>query len=95
MKKIKSRRGESLIETLAAMLVISLGMMLLAGAIAASARINHQAQAENILIAPSMVPSGSDPTESWSVTIGGYPFEVSGYTEGDSGNENRILRYYQ
>ena len=47
MKAIKhrliSRRGESLIETLAAMLIIVMGMTALAGAIVTAARLNHTA----------------------------------------------------
>lgn len=47
MKKLKSGRGESLIETLAATLIIVLGMTLLAGAIVTAARVNKAAGAEN------------------------------------------------
>lgn len=42
--KIKSKTGETLVETLCAMLLISLTFVMLAGAIVTAARLNKQAQ---------------------------------------------------
>ena len=44
MNKLKSRVGESLVELLLSMLIISLGMMMLAGAIVTTARLNKKAK---------------------------------------------------
>ena len=44
MNKLKSRAGESLVELLLSMLIISLGMMMLAGAIVTTARLNQKAK---------------------------------------------------
>ena len=43
-RKLKESAGETLIETLAALLIACLGLLLLPGAIAASARVNAQAE---------------------------------------------------
>ena len=43
-KKLNSTRGETLIETLAAILVAALSVALLVGAVTVSGQINRQAQ---------------------------------------------------
>ena len=43
-KKFKSKRGETLIETLSSLLIIVPAMVMLAGAIVTAARINHEAR---------------------------------------------------
>ena len=44
MSKLKSQMGESLVELLLSMLIISLGMLMLAGAITTTARLNKNAR---------------------------------------------------
>ena len=44
MEKLKRQAGESLVELLLSMLIISLGMLMLAGAITTTARLNAKAQ---------------------------------------------------
>ena len=66
MNKLKSRAGETLVELLLSMLIISLGMMMLAGAIVTTARLNKKAKemskkdgASSSLNASFQVDSGS------------------------------------
>ncbi len=54
MNKLKSRVGETLVELLLSMLIISLGMMMLAGAIVTTARLNKQT--ENLTRAGTVKP---------------------------------------
>lgn len=49
MKKIKSSKGETLVETLYGMLIVSLSFIILAGGIVSAARINKAAREENVL----------------------------------------------
>ena len=42
-KKLKSRSGESIAETLVTMIILSLAVLMLAGAVVTSARVNKQA----------------------------------------------------
>ena len=49
MKKLKDRRGESLVELLFATLIISLGVLLLAGSIVTAAKVNRSAANDRIL----------------------------------------------
>ena len=57
MKKLKSRAGESLSETLIALLISSLAIMLLAGAIVAASKINARLKNEDVAFTKSQVPS--------------------------------------
>lgn len=44
MDKLKHRAGETLVEMLCSMLIISLGVLMLTGAVVSSARLNDSAQ---------------------------------------------------
>lgn len=44
LRKFKSRKGESLVETLLAVLVVALAMTMLAGSIVSAARVNNKAE---------------------------------------------------
>lgn len=46
-KKLRSASGETLAETMVAMVIVVLGMMLLAGAIVAAAKVNASAREQN------------------------------------------------
>ena len=50
MKRRRSDKGESLIETMLSLLVIALGLVLLTGAIQTSAKINSQSASENVML---------------------------------------------
>lgn len=69
MNKLKSRTGESLVELLLSMLIISLGMMMLAGAITVTARLNKSAK-DIVEESGSTTPPVSYP----------YPFQVTSDT---------------
>lgn len=101
-RKWKSPRGETFIEVLASMLVITLGMFLLQGAIVVSARVNNRAAAsENVRITlpvpertrspeyANVVITNGNPSMSMTV-----PVKVYYADEGGAENEN-VLRYYE
>jgi hypothetical protein len=48
MKKLRQSRGESIAETLVALLIASLAIMLLTGAIVTSARINASLKSDDV-----------------------------------------------
>ncbi len=56
MKKLKNRLGESLAETLIAVLIASLAMMLLAGAITTAARMNTALRNEDVAFKKAQTP---------------------------------------
>lgn len=72
MNKLKSRAGETLVELLFSMLIISLGMMMLAGAIVTTARLNKKAKEMSM----------SDETGA-SHPLFGVSFQVDGSTLGN------------
>ena len=67
-RKRDHRRGESLMETLAAMLIISLAMLMLAGAIVTAARVNRKAANNIIQVAPPL-DSIAEPDTGWYVAV--------------------------
>lgn len=71
MNKLKSRAGETLVELLLSMLIISLGMMMLAGAIVTTARLNKSAK--------DLVEDNRSPALTSFVP---YPFQVTPATGG-------------
>lgn len=96
-----AQRGESLIETLAAMLIIVLGMTLLAGAVFSSARRNKDAEGQKILVVPleDRISNPEDP-ELWTVAIqddAGSPpmsINVNGYKVTPEGSERDDAKLY-
>ena len=59
-EKFRQKNGETLIETLAALLITTLGLMLLPGAVVSSARVN--AKAEKQFIYPASDTDGASST---------------------------------
>ena len=78
MKKLLSKRGESLVETMAAMMVITLGMTMLAGAVVASANANKQA--ENAVSSIKTETPPSVVSGSYSVSVKRNDLESAEYT---------------
>lgn len=70
MKKLHSRSGETLVESLCALLVATLSILMLASSIAASARVN---QAANRLRKSQtfLVTGAPQPAREYSLTLGG------------------------
>ena len=64
MKKLKQKTGESIAETLVAVLIMSLAFLMLTGAVVTAARINHRAKNEEVAFS-----SGGTSTET-AVSIG-------------------------
>ena len=88
-RKFRNQRGESFIETLASMLIICLGMLILAGAIVSSARVNKRAADENIQVVPSLpLPSDTGDT-GWFVAVRKNP----GNSDNDDTNQLPIALY--
>ncbi len=71
MKKLKNRKGESLAETLIALLIAALGIVLLAGMIAGAFRIitRSKAAAEEYTAAENLIIAQGDGGVSGTVTI--------------------------
>ena len=91
MNKLKSRAGETLVELLLSMLIISLGMLMLVGAITTTARLNKAT--ENFTRAGNVKPpdigdtgdtgdtdTGDTRNPRWTVTAA---FQVDTSTLGD------------
>ncbi len=55
--KLRSKRGETLTETLSSLLIIVPAMVMLAGAIVAAARINYQARNMKASELPTYIPT--------------------------------------
>lgn len=85
--KLKSRRGETLVEVLASILVATLSVGLLLGAVAVSAHLNHQAEGadeifyEALTAAESRAGSGTGGTVT--ITEGGRTAEIPVQIYGD------------
>ncbi|MDD2955976.1 MAG: hypothetical protein PHD67_06645 [Oscillospiraceae bacterium] len=54
LQKLRSHRGETLMESLAAILILSLAVTMLAGAVSAAAKINRQAGEASRLVYQAM-----------------------------------------
>ena len=95
------QRGESFIETIAAMLIISLGMLMLAGSIVTSARVNHRADNVTIQVVPPPLPSDEsgwsrDPTDDtkWVSSDGRWEKSTDWFVKiGDGGDTLNITLY--
>lgn len=85
-KKLKSKRGESLTETLSSLLIIVPAMVMLAGAIVSAAKINSEARSSMATKYPELSFSASD-----KVGDSGFTKE-SGDIPITSGN---IIKWYQ
>ena len=57
MKKLRSRRGESIAETLVAVLISAMAIMILAGAIITAARINTSLKNEDVAFRRAQTPT--------------------------------------
>ena len=79
-RKLKSNAGETLVETLFALLVVGLAMTLLAGAIMAAARVNKGARDFNT----AFILDNAEEVSSVTVEISGKPpISVNAYQTND------------
>ena len=88
-KKTKSRAGETIAETLVAVLIIALAFVMLCGAVGAAARVN--ASANNNHTAFTATEKGTA-TATVNLTLGSFN-ETATYSVKTYGNE--IYTYYE
>ena len=62
IKKIKKKKGESLVETLAALLIASMGLMILSGAIISASRVTQTEKSIETVESPT-IETDESPTE--------------------------------
>ena len=97
--KLKEKKGESVAETLVAMLITVMGLMLLPGAIAAAARVNSRTEDMTIYVDKSDSSSNTSVTGNLKMTTGEevsgdeitVNMEIKKYTEKKSG---KSIYYY-
>ena len=77
MKKIRSKKGESIAETMIAMLVVSMALTMLAGAIVTAARVNSREKNEDEVFLQADAEKVEDQT--YSITIGSISIPVDVY----------------
>lgn len=65
-KKIQNQRGESLIETLSALLIVSVCFLMLAGGIVTAARVNRTAEQQAMITYDT---TSKQPVEEFSVSV--------------------------
>ncbi len=80
MKKLRNNSGETIVETLAAVLIVALCFLMLAGAIVTSSKINKQAKEQ---ITPFKVSSKS--SSSANIKINGQSVDSKDYKLYESG----------
>lgn len=109
MKKLKSNRGETLIESLAGILIVTLVFVFLCSAIVSAARSNKQIRSADLDFSyADMVPSGNGTMQVVEVAEGygiasSYPiqkFETDPNAEASGGTadpdyQKPIYRYYR
>ena len=72
MKKLKQKIGESIAETLVAVLILSLSFLMLTGAVVTAARLNHRAQNADV----AFVSASSGETRNVTVSLDGVAADV-------------------
>lgn len=89
MKKLHSSRGETLIESLCAVLIVTLVMLFLSTAIATAARVNHKVRTTDV----SFKTGGTaKPDKTVTVTVDGTAYTGKATTY-DTTNGYRYYRY--
>ena len=68
LKKLKSKNGETLVETLISMLIVVLSVTMLAGSIVTAARINQTAKEMNVPVRFDSVTPADGKTETVTLT---------------------------
>ena len=78
MRKLRSRRGETLVETLVSLLIVVLVMAFLATSIVAATRVNAKVRDDGISEPASLTVSSGRGTSSFTVPVEKYTTE-NGY----------------
>ena len=100
IKKLKEKNGESVAETLVAMLIAVLALMLLPGAIAAASRVNSKVEDMTVYVDRSDDSKNFDVTGKLKMTTGGtgsideitVTTKIKKYTEKTNG---KSIYYYE
>ncbi len=102
--KLREQSGESIGETLVALLVMCLAMMVISGGIVASARINHRATQLKTATTLNLDDTNLTKDENAKVTVEGggtgetqtsTDVSVILYTDSSNGNEDDYFRFYE
>ncbi|MCR5097866.1 MAG: hypothetical protein K6B14_02840 [Lachnospiraceae bacterium] len=85
MKKISSKKGETIAETLISVLIVTMALTILAGAIVSAARINSRIKNEEVAFAKEETPEGYiDKSVVFSMTgVSIQPVDVKVYSSGN------------
>ena len=81
-RKLKARAGESVAETLVAVLIMALAFLILTGAVLAAARVNERVKNEDVAFAKSDGDPAAPTVTSVSVSLDGgsaEPYNVNLY----------------
>ena len=99
MKKLRTKNGESLIETLVSVIIISLGMMLLVGSIIAAARINDRSMSDYMVTLEDETDAATNSCQASTVTVtyGSMTTDINVnlYTQTSKEGTGRELYYYR
>lgn len=87
-EKLKERAGETIVETLASMVIVVLAMLMLAGAIVAAARVNAAAEDHSLYLNTT---TGNEITGT-QIRINAFETTVSGSNKIDTGKAVREYR---
>ena len=90
-RKLNSQKGETLVETLVAILIIAVGFIMLSGAIVAAARVN--ASVKNTEVVFNMAGQSSDETEASIVHGSGAGGQSTSVTVTKHKTENEYVYY--
>ncbi len=80
IRKIKSKKGESLAETLASIVIVAMMMTMIAGGVVAAARMNSRADNKKYTLHVSDAQKVTSPTMTFTVT------SAAGNTGADAAN---------
>lgn len=86
LNKLANNRGETLIETLVSIILVSLAMLLLSGAIMTTARMNRSSNEATVFLTQSAV---QDDSKEYFAKLEGTPVKVKPF------NQDGRLYYYE
>ena len=95
IKKLRSRSGESIAETLIALLVSALALMMLAGAVSAATNVVTKSKAKmtEYYAADQLLTEAAKSTNTLTVTMGGYTFDGVPYVANTTFPGTEVIAY--
>ncbi len=94
MKKLQNRRGETLIETLVALLIATLVILFLATAVVTATRVNDKIRKNDVSFRYSDVEASSELNLTVTWSGGTETCKVQEYTTRESADVDWEYRYY-